>query len=451
MLRAFRLEHLCGVMCQCVYTGYTYLMNVQFGWKCIVGGLPIGLCTWEFVRTCARLLLGYINTFYGDTQAFFILCLQKLHCEKMKTVNSMYVDVTQNPSFLLQGAFFVYSAWHFLSWYFANPKKMLTYTDYVAISIYVSLLFTTIMPNLLCLSADPNVQSECANKLSVAYPSFIALLASIKPDVPVLMIIGFLVLVFNYMQSNSKIHLESLFSVLSECFKSIFVHLCFVTIVLATHGNLDSGTTFSFLLVWFVVESVQVYFKSGQETLSNKLKQIGCNMLLPKYFCPVPHTPFLNAPVMKKNFMTDLQFTLQDSQSEMTLICYQILPGACTDKPVFLLFVTGIIDVLIVSAFWRHQVLSRKTEAADANKQLDEQIQKLTSAANPDAQKKIMAEVVAKHNQNSNSCFAKNLETCYYAVLIFYRLRFWFSSWIDQGWRWVIECFFGWYTEFMLS
>jgi len=363
----------------------------------------------------------------------------------------MYVDVTQNPSLLLTGAGFVYGAWHFLPWYFANPKRMLTYTDYVAISIYVLLLFTTIMPNLLCLSTDPNVQSECANGLSVAYPSFTALLASIEPDVIVLIIIGFLVLMFDYMPSNSKIHLESLFSVLSECFKSIFVHLCFVTIVLATHGNLDSVTTCCFLLVWFVVESVQVYFKPRQENLSNKLKKIGCNMLIPKYFCPVPHTPFLNAPNVSKANKEKMGFKLQDSQSEMTLICYRILPGACTDEPVFLLFVTGIIDVFIVSAFWRHQVLGRQTEAADANEQLDEQIKKLTSAAGPDAKKKIMAEVVAEQNQNSNSCFAKNLQTCYYAVLLFYRLRFWFSSWIDQGCQWVIELAFGWYTEFMLS
>jgi len=452
--RDFLRERLCGVMCNFVYTTYTYASNIWFGTSCLLGVQPITACVLEFVKTCAQFLLSHINTFFGDIQAFFILHVwHVLHHEKMNIVNSLYDNVTNNPSLLLQLAGFVYAAYHFLQWLFPN-KTMLICINYATISIYVLLLFTTIMHKLLCLSVDPNVQSECANKLSVAYPSFTALLASIKPDVIVLMITGFLVLVFDCMPSNSKIHLKSLFSVLSECFKGIFVHLCFVTIVLATHGNLDLVTTFSVLLVWFVVESVQVFLKPGQPSLSNQLKQIGCNMLLPKYFCPVPHTPFLNAPNVSKDYKEKFGFKLQDSESEMTLNCYRILPGACTDEPVFHLFVTGIIDVLIVSAFWRHQVLGRQTEARDANEQLDEQIRKLTSSADSqtpiDAKKKIMAEVVAEQNQNSNSLFEKNLRTCYYAVLVFCRLRFWFSPWLDWGWQWIIQWGFDWYTYLML-
>ena len=457
-MRGFLRERLCGLVCNWVYIGYTYGSNIHFGASCLLGAVPISFCVLEFLRTCARLLLGYINTLFGDIQAFFMVYVwQKLHYEKMNIVNSMYDNVTHvtlNPSLLLTVAAFVWSAYTSVPWFFGflpKPQTMLKCINYVTISIYVLLLFTAIMPNLLCLSGDPTEQRQCANGLSVAYPSFTALLASTKPDVIVLTIIGFLVLVFEFMPSNFKIHLQSLFSVLSECLKSIFVHMCFVTIVLATHGNLDSVTTCCFLLVWIVVESVQVYFNNRQENLSKKLMLILCNIVLPKNFCPVSHTPFLDAPDVNvsKEYKRGMGFTLQDQQSEMTLICYRILPGSCPDKldkPVYL-FVAGIIDLLIVSAFWRHQVLDRRTESADANEQLEQHIKKLTSAADPDAKKKIMAEVVAEQNQNSNSFFGKNLRTCYYALLVFCRLRFWCSSWLDWCWQWGFESAFAWYTD----
>jgi len=385
---------------------------------------------------------------------FIVYAWQKLHHEKMNILNSMYDNVTQYPYLLMQLAGFVYAAKHFLQWWFGKPKTMHTYINYATILIYVLLLFTIIMPNLLCLSVDQNVQRQCANELSAAYPSTTALQASIKPDVIVLMITGFLVLVFQYLLSEKlEIYLESLFSVLSECLKSIFVHMCFVAIVLGTHGNLDSVTTCSFVLVWFVVESVQVYFNGCKENLPNKLKLTLCNMLLPKNFCPVSHTPFLDAPAVSKDYLGNLGFTLQDQESEMTLNCYQILPGPCTHKHVYHVFVEVIIDVLILGAFFRHQVLGRQTQA-DADAQLDQQLKKLTSAAQPntstDTKKKIMAEVVAEQNQDSDSHFGKNLRTCYYAVLVFYRLRNWFSPWLDWCWQWVFEWVLGWYAELAL-
>jgi len=314
----------------------------------------------------------------------------------------------------------IWSAWVFCvkiygwltlqRWFFQKIMSLQTFIIYAQILYDVLIIFTSMMPHFFCaaeqltpqlalesdtqvfkLHFDANIHWQCANKIASAYPSAYALQATMKADFLVLTTsVLFLLLTFllkclpsSFIGSDINLLNEHVWKQL----KSMFVWGCFVQILLGLYGNLDIVTVLTYLVVWFVVELVELLCTSPEDFTKTKswanfftvLWKILCNMATPKHLFPHSHTLFLESPVIDNKKLAAIGFDLQDQSSEMTLKCLNILPGNCNSKNTSHHLVSLVMDVWIAALLYL-QYSKQKQRQADADAQMQEQMKSLKNA-----------------------------------------------------------------------
>jgi len=330
--------------------------------------------------------------------------------------------------------------------FFNNIMSLYTFIIYAQILFLVLKLFADIMPHLFCAAEHllpqltdtqlfkirfdenmANMHSQCANQLSVAYPSAYALQASMKANfVGLITHVSFLLIIClakllpsNFLGSNLKAFNMFRTHVFRHL-KSMFVWHCLVQFLLGVYGNLHFLTALTYLLVWFFVEFVEVLtshkdFTKSWSNLFTVLWKILCNMATPEHFFPYSHSLFLHPPDINKDTLADVGSDLQDDSSEMTLKCLHILPGKCNVQNTSQQLVLLVMDAWIVALLYLLNS-RRKQRQAEADAKQEEKTKNLQADAES------VRQLIAERKENSALKLVENLHTTHAALVVCNRL-----------------------------
>jgi len=227
--------------------------------KCLLGMMNPIYCTWCFAFSVTGNMIGKINTCLANGALANGLYSQWT-LQLLANMVVLWRMIEEFPSKSIKtisgfGELFVQvcASVTCLSWFFHYVVSVQTIIIYGQILLYVVIIFTTIMPQMLCeaeqwtlqqntpfdkLQFDVNKQMQCANKLSSAYPSAYALQASMKPNFFVLITSVLLLLSKCLPSTLLGSDLKGVNMFVFKHLKGMFVWQCFVPILLGLYGNL---------------------------------------------------------------------------------------------------------------------------------------------------------------------------------------------------------------------
>lgn len=305
--------------------------------------------------------------------------------------------------------------------------------EYAQIAYCVLNIFTSITPQIYCFAKQienvgfsklftkfrfhSNAQLQCANNLSSAFPSTLALQASLKPDIYVGLTTVVMSIACLMLKKCKEPQIKTLGRIASELFKIVFIEMFCVAIVLGIHGKLHWLNSIFFMLMYFVIALLPIWFNTSAVTWNT-----GIRCIIPRYFCPCSHTVFLKPAVLDKTLKL-LNFEMQDEKSEKMLICYGFLPGDCPQNLHNTSFrlLSVAIDFFVLFSFLTHVVFA---EPKDANKDADyeNKLQTLTRQQEAKAKKQLLEQMVADFNQDDMSNISETLQKFYFCLTIVNRL-----------------------------
>jgi hypothetical protein len=402
--------------------------------SCLVGLLPANYCLkCLFEILASKIVFETVNGLLEDA-TIHVTFSPHLIMQLVPDASEIAKTVNQDPTAIIMTFIQVFSSWKCLQC-LCSLTYMHRLLEYAQILYFVLLIFISITPQVYCLwkqidkvgfaklftkfQFDNNVQLQYANELSSAFPSTLALQASLKPNSYVA-ITTFVLWFAGLMLKTRDLPqcVKTLGRISSELFKFIFMDMCSVAIVLGMHGKLDMVTSIIFMLMYFVIAFLPNYM----DCLENTVDAAFC-VIVPRYFCPNSHTIFSKPPVLNTNTLRALGYALQDQESEIMLICYGFLPGDCPEQHhLHNTIFAFAIDFCVLLSFLTHVVFAKPKEA-DKCAHFEKKLETLTKQQDAKAKQQLLQQILADFSQHDVSNISDTLQKCYFCLRIVNRLK----------------------------
>ena len=392
---------------------------------CCLGLIPAERCIMCFLEFLAsNIVFETVNALLKDANFHFAFCPH--------LIVQQFIEIKQNFSrdSLIELFFKLMSCWTCLH----RLSQLRQVLEYAHIAYIVLIIFSSITPQIYCFAKqieqvgfsklftkfrfDSNAQLQCANNLSSAFPSTLALQASLKPDIFVgLTTVGMWIACL-MLEKCKEPQIKTLGRIASELFKIVFIEMFCVSIVLGINEKLHWLKSIFFMLMYFVIALLPTWLNTSAVTWNTAIRCI-----IPRYFCPYSHTVFLKPAVLHKT-LDLLNFEMQDEESEKMLICYGFLPGDCdqnlhNNRTFGLLSVA--IDFFVLFSFLTHVVFAEPKEA-NKDEDYENKLQTLTRQQDAKAKKQLLEQMVADFNQDDMSNISEGLQKFYFCLTIVNRL-----------------------------
>ena len=415
-------------------SAWHFLSAVCKFFSCMLGMLPATTCLkCLFEHLASAIVFKTVNSLLEDGSIHVAFSPHLITQLMPDALNEIAKTANQDPTAMIGSLIWtcmeLFASWRCL----CSLTYMHRLLEYAQILYFVLLIFVGVTPHVFCFwtqidqvgfaklftefQFDNNVQWKCANDLSSAFPSTLALQASLKPNLYVAtttFALWFVSLVLKTRDLPQCV--KTLGRIASELFECIFMQMYFVAIVLGIHGKLDLVTGIIFTLWYLVIAFLPNYKKCFQN------RETVFRTILPCYFCPISHTIFSNPPTkpINKATLAALGYELQDRESEIMLICYGFLPGGCPEQNLHNTIFVFAIDFCVLLSFLTHAVFAKR-KLADAY--FENKLETLTNQPDAQAKKQLLQQIVTDVKQHDVSNILETLQKCYFCLRIINRLR----------------------------